>query len=864
MTEERIDIIVNDKIAKSIRPAIVGIGNAAQVTNFQVKSLADSLSRLNGGGLQALNRNINANSLASLRQAKATQLTLTAQNQAAIASQKLATATAQATSAQNRAAQSAISLSNAQNRVASSNNTLSNSFRGLGGALGTYFSVRELAQTADAYTAIQNKIRNVTTSSAQLAEVQDRLFKLANDTRTDISATTDGFVRFDKALRNTGAGQAEVLRFTESLNKTLITAGRTTGEVNSIVVQLGQALTSGRLQGDEFRSLSENLPIEVLKAFAKELGIGVDELKKASSEGKITADIIRDAFANSAGAIDAAFAKSVPTIGQAFVVLNNGFTQYIGQLDTSIGLSRTLSQAIMFIGQNFSTFAPILGAVAAMLGIALVGALVAATSSVWAFTAALLANPFGLLAVGLVAAGLAVYNFRDIIIGGFNSALSAIETFINQAIYMLKGFLEQFNFVLMAINGAISQIPGAGNNFNIPLIPHGNIGYVDFGGGIPTGGGPSASDKVRGNGSTLRPEGDSLLGGGGGGGEDKKTKKLTDAQKALKSIYDETIGAVKQLTLDQNALNEAYANGWLGLDEYNKRLNDLGIKALELKITMGDATFFDALQLGLAKVVEGYEGVLSGLSDSFGSFFTSVTDGFANSIGRAIVYGEDLGAALQDVARSALSELISGLVKLGIQWLLMNTIGAGLQAAAGATTAAVAGGVAAAWAPAAALASLATGGANAAPAAAALSGTTALSATLAAVGGVGFMTGGYTGDIPANQVAGAVHGREYVFDADATKRIGVDNLEALRQNSKSSGSGSGSQTGYSSMPKITINNNGTPQDYNVKSISRDEIILIARDQVRSEAPKVVAGELKNPNSRTSKALGQNTTAGRVR
>lgn len=44
----------------------------------------------------------------------------------------------------------------------------------------------------------------------------------------------------------------------------------------------------------------------------------------------------------------------------------------------------------------------------------------------------------------------------------------------------------------------------------------------------------------------------------------------------------------------------------------------------------------------------------------------------------------------------------------------------------------------------------------------------------------GFKTGGYTGNMGASQVAGVVHGQEYVFDAQSTKRIGVDNLNAMR------------------------------------------------------------------------------------
>lgn len=53
----------------------------------------------------------------------------------------------------------------------------------------------------------------------------------------------------------------------------------------------------------------------------------------------------------------------------------------------------------------------------------------------------------------------------------------------------------------------------------------------------------------------------------------------------------------------------------------------------------------------------------------------------------------------------------------------------------------------------------------------------------------GFKQGGYTGNMGASQVAGVVHGQEYVFDAQATKRIGVDNLNAMRRGDSPKGGG---------------------------------------------------------------------------
>lgn len=62
-----------------------------------------------------------------------------------------------------------------------------------------------------------------------------------------------------------------------------------------------------------------------------------------------------------------------------------------------------------------------------------------------------------------------------------------------------------------------------------------------------------------------------------------------------------------------------------------------------------------------------------------------------------------------------------------------------------------------------------------------ISATASIVSTISSTQMKGFRKGGYTGDKGVNDVAGVVHGREFVFDAEATSRIGKKNLEALRK-----------------------------------------------------------------------------------
>jgi hypothetical protein len=121
----------------------------------------------------------------------------------------------------------------------------------------------------------------------------------------------------------------------------------------------------------------------------------------------------------------------------------------------------------------------------------------------------------------------------------------------------------------------------------------------------------------------------------------------------------------------------------------------------------------------------------------------------------------------------------------------------------------------------------------------------------------GFMRGGWTGNMPTNQPAGLVHGREFVFDAPATARIGPENLERLR-------SGNGS----AAAPNVTIVNYGTSKTHEVQQISPNDIRIIARDVadgvVKEKTGKIVASQIADSNSMISKSLDRNTETRRRR
>jgi tape measure domain-containing protein len=270
-----------------------------------------------------------------------------------------------------------------------------------------------LKNLADAYTNIQNRLGTVTNSYEEQIAVTERLFKISNATRSSYEATAEVYARTALAVKEMGRTQEETLRFTESLNQAVILSGASATEAQAGLIQLSQGLASGALRGDELRSVLEQLPA-VADVIAKGLGVTRGELRLLGGEGKITADIVLDAFAAAREELTERFAKTVPTIGQAFVVMRNKILEALGALDATTGVSVFLSGAIIDLANNMDMLVRIIGALAIVIGVNLVQKAIGATiTAIRVLGVAIVANPIGALLTVVLSISAALITFSD-------------------------------------------------------------------------------------------------------------------------------------------------------------------------------------------------------------------------------------------------------------------------------------------------------------------------------------------------------------------------------------------------------------------------------------------------------------------
>ena len=250
--------------------------------------------------------------------------------------------------------------------------------------------VRSLVQAADEYRNIQNRIATVVSNENQRVAVNQRIFEIAQASRTEYSATASLFSRISAATDRLGVSSADVLTVVEAIQKSFALFGSSTAEAQSAAIQLAQGLASGRLQGDELKSILEN-NIPLAKILARELAGGdLGLLRELGTQGKLDPKSVFAAILKGAAEINASFDQMGATVQQSFTLIANAATKYVGDSDKAYGTTKALAAALKGLADNF-------GAVAN--GLLLIGA---------AFTTVFLANRF---AAGITATGQAVGGF---------------------------------------------------------------------------------------------------------------------------------------------------------------------------------------------------------------------------------------------------------------------------------------------------------------------------------------------------------------------------------------------------------------------------------------------------------------------
>ena len=347
-----------------------------------------------------------------------------------------------------------------------------------------------------------------------------------------------------------------------------------------------------------------------------------------------------------------------------------------------------------------------------------------------------------------------------------------------------------------------------------------------------------------------------------------RTKERTlEVDKALGNIWQENIGTVRNLAIQQEALNKALAEGYITGSQYAVAIKDLNLQALQLSALQGNMNPFEAWGSGLALYASDFKGVMAELQTIGANFTTNFANGMSDAFARSIVSGDSFKDSMYDLSVNVLQQVLSSITQMGIKYAIATALGQkmtamqllGIQQVEAAKTAATVKTVGENTAIASSAAPAAAAQAGATYVASAIAGALALGALLAMIPQfMGFKEGGYTGNGGTNDIAGFVHGREWVTKASDLRRGDNRSVVEAIHNGATFNSNSMGNTKANTEIKVNIQNFGSGKSYEVQQLSPDEIRIIARDEVRTQTPKIVSQQISRPNSEIATSLARHT------
>lgn len=197
---------------------------------------------------------------------------------------------------------------------------------------------------ADNINLLQARINLYTKTQQEANAVFVQLTDIANKAGTSIEDTAASFARFASAGKEMGVTNDQVLKLIGNLQTMARVSGASSQEASAAIYQLSQSFASGRLQGDEFRSVSEQLPV-VLDTLAKKLNVTRGELRQMATDGKLNSDVLL-MLAGDFAELDAQAAKLPRTVEQASTALMNNLGVAADALNDKLGISSGLAKGI--------------------------------------------------------------------------------------------------------------------------------------------------------------------------------------------------------------------------------------------------------------------------------------------------------------------------------------------------------------------------------------------------------------------------------------------------------------------------------------------------------------------------------------
>ena len=317
-------------------------------------------------------------------------------------------------------------------------------------AVGVVLSGRQIMEYADNWLHFVNAVGIATEKTGGAVQMQEKLFKLAQDNRAPLEAITSIYLRMSRAAETLNMTQGETVKMIDVVTKSLAIMGTSPSAVRGGLLQLEQALGGVTVRGQEFKSILDSMP-NVMATVAKHFmesdkqirlqeaslrgatkaeidaikaeethALTIGELRNRMYAGQLSSEAFQKAIVAGQAEVTASFEKTHKTFSQAFTTIENGFTKWVGQLNQGTEASDNFYKASVKIADNFDVIVKsietlIVAYTSFRLAVAAsavtVASVVTSLEAMWLIISNI--NPYAKLIAVLATLGTAFINFKD-------------------------------------------------------------------------------------------------------------------------------------------------------------------------------------------------------------------------------------------------------------------------------------------------------------------------------------------------------------------------------------------------------------------------------------------------------------------
>lgn len=344
-------------------------------------------------------------------------------------------------------------------------------------------TIGKLVNLSDEYTQTRARLNLMNDGLQTTDELQQKIFNSAQRARSSYQTQADIVAKLGQRAGDAFKSNNETIAFAENLSKLFVIAGASQQEMASASLQLTQALGSGVLRGEELNAVFESAP-NVIQTIADYLDVPIGKIREMASDGKITADIVKNALLGATNDINSQFDSIPMTWSQVWTGVMNEL--YVA--------TQPILELINLLAQNWSIIEPIVIALATAIGLytaALIayntikgisammetvhGAAMAlaagktfmATAAQYGFNAALLACPLTWILLIIIAVIAAIYAVVAAINKAKGTTVSATGVICGSVNVVLQFFKNLGLFIANVALGIWNALGACASNIGI-------------------------------------------------------------------------------------------------------------------------------------------------------------------------------------------------------------------------------------------------------------------------------------------------------------------------------------------------------------------------------------------------------------